>query len=182
MCLIQKQEVKGLETIYHKHARVVKASALRVIHDESDADDLVQEIFLEVWNRAAKFCPDKGKPVTWMLTLARRRAIDRLRQRVAEKRAEERFLSEYLQKNPEPPYLTRDQQELKEFLGKAIAALPAAQRQVIDLTYQKGLSQRDIAAATGIPLGTVKTRLELAHKKIGKVLEEVGLTRPASKV
>ena len=174
---IQSGDADALSELYDRYNGVVKALILRIIHDETGADDLLQEVFMEIWNRAKNFSAQKGKPLGWMATLTRRRAIDALRKRQAYARAEER-----LQAEPEQQPLAWVQNvtekeiragDARVLMAKVINSLPEAQRQVIELAFFQGMSQREIASNTNIPLGTVKTRLELGLKKIYDGLKEL---------
>src|SRR5881275_3374223 len=91
---IQREDSEALSQLYDRYNGILKALILRVIHNEAEADDLLQEIFMEIWNQAKNFAEEKGKPLGWMVTLARRRAIDGLRKKQAYARAEERLQSE----------------------------------------------------------------------------------------
>ena len=150
---------------------------LRVIHNEAEADDLLQEIFMEIWNQAKNFSAQKGKPLGWMVTLARRRAIDGLRKKQAYARAEERLQSETEQQPDAWVHNTTETEisrgDPRELIRKVIASLPLPQQQAVELAFFQGMSQREIAAKTNTPLGTVKTRLELGLKKIYDGLKEL---------
>src|SRR2546428_13997733 len=91
MLAIQSGDAEALSELYDRYSGVVKALILRIIHDETGADDLLQEVFMEIWNQAKNFSAQKGKPLGWMVTLARRRAIDGLRKKQAYARAEVRL-------------------------------------------------------------------------------------------
>src|SRR5438034_3529556 len=91
---IQAGDPDALSQLYDRYNGILKALILRVIHNEAEADDLLQEIFMEIWNQAKNFSAQKGKPLGWMVTLARRRAIDGLRKKQAYQRAEERLKNE----------------------------------------------------------------------------------------
>src|SRR5690348_5116039 len=91
---IQDGDADALSQLYDRYNGILKALILRVIHNEAEADDLLQEIFMEIWNQAKNFSEEKGKPLGWMVTLARRRAIDGLRKKQAYARAEERLQNE----------------------------------------------------------------------------------------
>src|SRR5438309_4347517 len=91
---IQREDPAALSQLYDRYNGILKALILRVIHNEAEADDLLQEIFMEIWNQAKNFSAQRGKPLGWMVTLARRRAIDGLRKKQAYTRAEERLKSE----------------------------------------------------------------------------------------
>ncbi len=88
---IKKGDSGALEMLYHRHSAMLRSVIARIMNNESDIDDLVQEVFLELWNRAESYSEEKGKALGWMITLARRRAIDKLRKRQAYYRAEERL-------------------------------------------------------------------------------------------
>src|SRR5215470_10026268 len=94
MTAIQTEDADALSQLYDRYNGILKALILRVIHNEAEADDLLQEIFMEIWNQAKNFSSQKGKPLGWMVTLARRRAIDGLRKKQAYARAEERLQNE----------------------------------------------------------------------------------------
>src|SRR5436305_1022245 len=174
---IQSEDADALSKLYDRYNGIVKALILRIIHNDSEADDLLQEIFLEIWNQAKNFSAKKGKPLGWMVTLTRRRAIDALRKKQAYARAEERLRAEperqplaWVQNSTAEEITSGDTRAL---MAKVISSLPEAQQQVIDLAFFRGMSQREIAAHTNIPLGTVKTRLELGLKKIYDNLKEL---------
>ncbi len=174
---IQAGDPDALSKLYDRYNGLVKALVLRIIHNDTEADDLLQEVFLEIWNQAKNFSAQKGKPLGWMVTLARRRAIDALRKKQAYARAEERLKAEperqplaWVQNTTAEEITSGDTRAL---MGKVISSLPEAQQQVIDLAFFRGMSQREIAAHTNIPLGTVKTRLELGLKKIYDSLKEL---------
>src|SRR2546421_5782361 len=91
---IQSQDPDALSLLYDRYNGIVKALILRIIRNDTEADDLLQEVFMEIWNQAKNFSAEKGKPLGWMVTLARRRAIDGLRKKQAYARAEERLHAE----------------------------------------------------------------------------------------
>lgn len=163
-------EPDSLEALYDRYSAILKGIVMRVVHDDAEADDLVQEIFMQVWGRAENYSREKGKPLGWLVTLARRRAIDRLRQRCAYRRATDRFECECKVPHQRDQLTDFDQNvfhdDLRELLSKMINALPVFQKQAIMLTFFQGMSQREIAAATQIPLGTIKTRIELGMRKL----------------
>src|ERR1700736_457980 len=174
---IQRGDADALSQLYDRYNGIMKALILRIIHNDAGADDLLQEVFMEIWNQAKNFSAAKGKPLGWMVTLTRRRAIDALRKTQAYARAEERFQAEpeqqplaWVQNTTEKDIEAGDTRAL---MAKVINSLPEAQQQVIELAFFQGMSQREIASNTNIPLGTVKTRLELGLKKIYDGLKEL---------
>ena len=177
MLAIQAEDPDALSQLYDRYNGILKAFILRVVHNESEADDLLQEVFMEIWKQARNFSAQKGKPLGWMVTLARRRAIDGLRKRQAYARAEERLQAE-IEQQPSAWVQNVTEQDIRSgdtraLMAKVISSLPEAQQQAIELAFFQGMSQREIAANTNTPLGTVKTRLELGLKKIYEALKEL---------
>jgi len=177
MLRIQAEDADALSQLYDRYDGILKALILRIIHNDTEADDLLQEVFLEIWNQAKNFSPQKGKPLGWMVTLTRRRAIDALRKKQAYNRAEERLQAETEQQPLAWVENVTDKEiragDTRALMAKVINSLPEAQQQVIELAFFQGMSQREIAFHTNIPLGTVKTRLELGLKKIYDGLKEL---------
>jgi RNA polymerase sigma-70 factor (ECF subfamily) len=174
---IQGEDAEALSQLYDRYNGILKALILRVIHNEAEADDLLQEIFMEIWLQAKNFSAQKGKPLGWMVTLARRRAIDGLRKKQAYARAEERLQHE-TEQQPEAWVHNATEEEIasgdtRVLIRRVLATLPLPQQQAIELAFFRGMSQREIAAKTNTPLGTVKTRLELGLKKIYDGLKEL---------
>lgn len=169
MRAVSRRRDDALAELYDRHGKRLRATIDGVVHEEAEADDVLQEIFLQIWEEAERYSPGAGKPLGWMVTIARRRAIDRLRRRQAYSRVRERYQKRI---NHEAPNSARDADEvfvlndLRHFLVRCMRALPRLQREALELAFFKGLSHREIAAATGAPLGTVKTRLELGLQKL----------------
>jgi RNA polymerase sigma-70 factor (ECF subfamily) len=177
MHAIQEEKPEALEQLYDRYNGILKALILRVIHNEAEADDLLQEIFMEIWNQAKNFSAQKGKPLGWMVTLARRRAIDGLRKKQAYARAEERLQTE-TEQQPDAWVHNATEEEIT-FSGhpdprppgdQYAAARPAAGDQPRIFPGNESARNR---AKTNTPLGTVKTRLELGLKKIYDGLKEL---------
>lgn len=162
---------QALERLHRRYRTVLRSIIMQVLHDEAEAEDVLQEVFLQVWDRADSYSARKGKLVSWLCTLARRRAIDRLRQHSAYRRATDRY--EISCNHPDKAFdethvVERDafRDDIRELLHQQIATLPPKQQQVIQLAYFENRSQREISALTDTPLGTVKTRIELGMKKL----------------
>jgi len=169
MKAVSRRRYDALAELYDRHGKRLRATIDGVVHEEGEADDVLQEIFIQIWEEAARYSPQAGKPLGWMVTIARRRAIDRLRRRQAYSRARERYQKRVTQ---ETSNSTRQADEvfmlndLRHFLKECMRILPRLQREALELAFFKGLSHREIAAATHAPLGTVKTRLELGLQKL----------------
>lgn len=177
MTAVRDECTEALNELYRRHHLTLRAVIGRVLHNEQSVQDLLQEVFLEIWRLAARYSSEKGKALGWMITLARRRAIDRLRREQAYFRVEERYQKETEQ---QPESWTQchghediEFSDMRRILASIVATLPEAQRTAIDLAFFKGLSQREISIQTKIPLGTIKTRLELGIRKISAKLKEI---------
>jgi RNA polymerase sigma-70 factor (ECF subfamily) len=170
MQAITDREQRALNELYSRYGGRLKSMIGTVVHEEGEADDVLQDIMLQIWREAGKYSPKAGKPLGWVVTLARRRAIDRVRRRQAYCRAKDRYANE-LQKSLNG-HSTRigvddvSRSDLRKFLNQQLQRLPGYQRQAVRLAFFKGMSHREIAAATQTPLGTVKTRLELGLQKL----------------
>jgi RNA polymerase sigma-70 factor (ECF subfamily) len=170
---ISRRRHEALAELYGRHSKRLRATVDGVVHEQAEADDVLQETFLQVWEEAGRYSPKAGKPLGWMVTIARRRAIDRLRRRQAYSRARERYEKRVTQDSQTPRQDAAEGfilNDLRHFLKKSLRALPRFQREAVELAFFKGLSHREIALATRAPLGTVKTRLELGMQKLTHAL------------
>lgn len=174
MAAVAAGDPDALGELFDRYSSIVKALIIRVVHDDAEADDLLSEIFMQIWRQAANYAPEKGKPLGWIVTLTRRRAIDRLRQRQAYSRAKDRMEETIEKETGSNGHYHADEDiamsDIRHLLQSRLDSLPAFQKEAIELAYFKGMSQREIAAFTGTPLGTVKTRLELGLRKLSDSL------------
>jgi RNA polymerase sigma-70 factor (ECF subfamily) len=154
----------ALGEVYDRFAGLVNGLALRILRDRTDAEDVVQEVFVQVWRQAGRFDPSRGSPEAWICTMARTRALDRLRRRAS--RREEP--SEKAPGESEPP---RTEEALA--VRKALDSLSPDQRNALELAYYEGLTQTEIAARLNEPLGTIKTRIRTAMIRLRDVLGPV---------
>ena len=165
---ITQGQQSALSELYSRHAETLRGLIAKVVHEESEADDVLQESFLQIWREAASYSPEAGKPLGWAVTIARRRAIDRIRRRTCYRRAKQRFADELRPASRNLMTTELANSDLRRFLGQQMKVLPCGQREAVELAYFGGLSQREIATATRTPLGTVKTRLQLGLKKLSQ--------------
>jgi RNA polymerase sigma-70 factor (ECF subfamily) len=170
-----QRETTALRQLHERYRGLLHSVAMNVVHDTFDAEEVLQDVFLHIWNRAETYSAEKGKPLGWLVMLTRRRSIDRLRQQNSYRRATTRFETEYLQENDWPPaHAGVDQQvcgdDLRTLLKQQLHRLPPAQKQAVELTFFGGMSQREIASTQRLPLGTVKTRIELGLRKLANTL------------
>jgi RNA polymerase sigma-70 factor (ECF subfamily) len=169
----------ALEALYERYARVVYGLALRMLGNRELAEDLVQETFWRVWRRSSTFNHERGRVASWVLGIAHNLAIDELRRQrlrptpVYEDDARPALLElEDEQADVAGAALDSEQRRV---LKRALQAIPPEQREVIELAYFGGLSQREIAERLQNPVGTVKTRVRLALQKLRDVLHAQGL-------
>jgi RNA polymerase sigma-70 factor (ECF subfamily) len=171
MAAIQHGDAAALETLVQRYRRLLKSAILRTVNDDAAAEDVLQECLLDLWRRADHYSAAKGRPLAWLMTLGRRRAIDHLRRSMAYSRACDRMESEIKQTTSFTCDSSADceQADIGRVLGQHISSLPDAQQEVIRLAFLQGMTQREVAHVTHTPLGTVKTRLELGLKKLRQV-------------
>lgn len=159
--------------LYDRHVRPVYSVALRILGDESDAEDLVQDVFAQVWRRSASYEAARGTVAAWLLTITRSRAIDRLRARRARPEHAATADVSALEMVPSPDPGPDDEVLAGEDAGKvraALARLPLLQRLALELAYFEGLTQSEIAQRLEEPIGTVKTRMRTGLLKLRDVL------------
>jgi RNA polymerase sigma-70 factor, ECF subfamily len=175
---IQARDERALEVLIKRYESMLRSVVGRMISNDQDVTDVVEEVFLGIWNQATNFDTGKGRAIGWIITMARRRAIDRVRRRQAYDRAEMRFR---LSIDTGTQHLASDDVEEHAagsdnaaMFAELISNLPEAQQQVVKMAFFQGLSQREIARETGIPLGTIKTRLELGVKKLRTAVVAMG--------
>lgn len=173
---VAARQSAALEVLYVRHAPVLLAILRRVLGSEEEAEDILQETLLQVWRQAARYDPERASVGTWLVLLARSRAIDRIRARAVRSRTEEEVAQTPAVKLETEvavgAVLTGERQQR---IRAALAELPAPQRRVLEMAYYDGKTQREIAQETGIPLGTIKTRTLLALRKLRDDLRsEVG--------
>ena len=152
-------DATALSELYARYGRIVYSFAHRLTRDDTLSEECVQDVFVALWRRAADFDPTRAKLTTWLFVVARNRAIELGRQKA--RRPELRDDLEPVGSAPDPADLVGVADEAQR-LAEAVAELPEDQLEVLRLAYFGGLSHSEIAASTGIPLGTVKGRMRLA--------------------
>ncbi len=167
---IVERQSSAINSLYERYGKTLKKVIYQVLQDEAEADDVLQESILQVWREATSYSSALGKPLGWLVTIARRRAIDRVRRRAAYSRAKDRFET-YVETEPRSWLQSCTQEDnagsdIRHFLEREMRRLPAFQSEALKLSFFNGLSHREIAAHTRTPLGTVKTRLELGLRKL----------------
>jgi RNA polymerase sigma-70 factor (ECF subfamily) len=167
---MQSGDQAALGEFYDRWFPVVNCLIMRMLKAAGDAEDVVEETFWQAWKQAGRYAPERGTVQTWLLTMARSRALDRLR---ANRRRREESIDDHdapafatSAESPNDPSLDVEHSERRQMVLAALAELPPEQRQALELGYFSGLSQTEIAERTGQPLGTIKTRMRLAMLKL----------------
>ena len=164
---------EGLEQLYDRYSRAVYSLLLRVTGQAASADELLQEVFLRLWNSAPTYRAARGALGPWLLTLARHIAIDHIRSKAEKQRRQEDPAADPPSGMSVPrPEEWLDQLRLAERVQRLMSKLPESEKKALELAYFKGLSQSEIAASMDQPLGTVKTWIRSALRRLRLALEE----------
>lgn len=165
---------QALGTFYDRWHPLVHAVVHRIVRNADDVEDVVEEAFWQAWRQAERYAPARGSVQTWLLTIARSRALDRVR---GAKRLREDYMEDDAGNlvvqlaSDADPVLDAESAERRRIVMDALTTLPDEQRQALELGYYAGLSQSEIAQRTGQPLGTIKTRMRLAMQKLRERLQ-----------
>ena len=167
---IANGDASALERLYERYVRQCFGLALRILGDPALAEEVVQEVFLKLWSQPSRYSAERGQFVSWLLSLVHHRSIDELRRRShTEIALDNPALGSLLDTKPDTELDPGDQvvlAEQKQAVRQALAGIPPNQRQVLELAYFGGLSQSEIAARLGQPLGTVKTRMRAGLQQL----------------
>lgn len=181
---LKRRDEAALAALYDRYARPAFSLALKLLRDQGQAEDVVQEVFLTVWNRPEVYTPERGRFLPWLLGVTHHRAIDLLRSRTAEQRrrvtGEQRDL--LLELAPDPGHLTDPAAHATlrlevQAVRRALGQLPREQQEALVLALMGGLTHTEIAERLGQPLGTIKTRLRLGLRKLRALLTAEGTPR-----
>jgi RNA polymerase sigma-70 factor (ECF subfamily) len=163
MARVRQRDTAALRDLYDCHASMVYGLGLRILRDPTEAEDLVQDVFLHLWRRAELFDGQRGQFTGWLVSLARNRAIDRLRARRTRERKNDEYETEVADlpasSGAPNPAETAYAAELRGAVSRALAVLPEPQRIALEMAYFGGLSHTEIAERLAAPLGTVKARI-----------------------
>ncbi len=160
---------QALGVLYERYAGLIFGVSLRVVKDRALAEELVQDTFLEAWKRARQYDAARATPAAWLVTIAKSRAIDRLRSTDAHERATT-AVSHTPVTPPESMDRLLDLARSKAVVASHLATLPPEQRLVLELAWRDGLTQSEIAQKANLPLGTVKTRTRLAMLELSQAV------------
>jgi RNA polymerase sigma-70 factor (ECF subfamily) len=167
MARVTKGDSKAFGQLYDQSSALLYSLAVRILGNREDAADLLQEVYLEVWRKIVRYDVGRGTPITWLITLTRSRAIDRLRVHGARAGRPAGGASSSQATDQYPALLeSHADQELRGLVSGALTDIPQPQRQAIELAYYDGLSHAEIAAQLNEPLDAVKTRIKLGMSKL----------------
>ena len=166
---VARGDEQALARLYDNYRVILFGLLVRILNSREEAEDVLQEVFLQVWRRAKDFDETRGKPFTWLVTLARSRAIDRLRSLGARDRVAQASVREASEEVSDAAIDTF-RSEQRALVTSALSQLPEEQKGPLVLAYFDGLTQSEIAAKLGAPLGTVKTRMRAGMMKLREVL------------
>jgi RNA polymerase sigma-70 factor (ECF subfamily) len=173
---IGRGDVQAMGELYDRYAALLMPLALRIVRERGEAEDVLHDAFIAVGERAAQYSAERGTVAAWLVTLVRNLAIDRMRRR--ERRgalARDVIAHEPAAPPPDPETLTADAGERAK-IRRALRALPAAQRQTLEVAFFEGLSYPEIAARDNVPLGTIKSRAARALAALREALEREGVS------
>ncbi len=161
---------EAFRQFYQKHASLAYTFAMRILQSPSDSEDLLQEVFMQVWRQASRYSKERGNPEAWLITITRSRAIDKVRsKRRADKGVQK--VEDHVKTATEASESSVASKSLAKLtVSGALTELNAEQKEVVELAYFDGYTQTEISEKLGIPLGTVKTRVRSALKKLRGVL------------
>ena len=169
------KDIAAFSELYARYAGVAFSLAYNMMHERQAAEDLVQEAFLEVWVKAGSYREERGSARAWLLSIVHNRGVDRLRALSARRRTLERAKRVVPAAEPGEAFARTWEGYLRRLVNEALRLLPPEQLEVLELAHFCGLTQKEISALLGIPLGTVKSRTRLALKKLKERLAEDGV-------
>jgi RNA polymerase sigma-70 factor (ECF subfamily) len=170
---IAARDEAALAQLYDRYRTILFGLLMRILNNREEAGDVLQEVFLQVWRKAGDFDENRGRPFTWLVTLGRSRAIDRLRTLAARDRVAEASAKEAVEDFSDAA-TDAFKSEQRGLVNKALAQLPDEQKRPLMLAYFDGLTQSEIAARLGAPLGTVKTRMRTGMMNLRELLAGKG--------
>jgi len=176
LALIANGDKGAMRALFGRHSVRVFRFLMRLVDNEATAEDLVSEVFIEAWRQAATF-EGRSQVATWLLAVARHKALSALRRRPAGELDEEELA--LVQDPSDDPETALQKSERSELLRDCLRQLSPAHREIIDLVYYHERTIEDVAGIIGVPQSTVKTRMFYARKRIGELLAARGLARAA---
>lgn len=176
LCRVAMKDSEAFAELHKLYAPLLIHTVNRVLDDYQDTQDIVQEVLVTLWQKAHLYEPSKGKPLTWMTTLARNRAIDLVRARQRRSLLNSRFESQQKIDMPEMDERSGDEllqsNERAEIVRRAVERLSPSQREAIEQAFFKHQARKEMASTSGEPLGTVKARVRRGIKALGALVEK----------
>ncbi len=172
---IAQKDSGSFQAFYRKYGGLIFTAISNVLNDHHDAEDVMQEVLMQIWNKAHLYEPRKGKPLTWVTTMARNRAIDRIRAKQRRSRLNDGFEQENRVTQFEFEESSAELFEAKErhrVLHEAVSRLTPDQQEAIVLTYFNGLTQAEVAEKLDEPLGTVKARIRRGVSRLESLVKQ----------
>lgn len=168
---VARGDERAFASLYDRYHPTLLGFLIRILRESVEAEDVLQEVFLQVWEQASSYDESRGRPFTWMVTIARSRAVDRLRASGSRLRLETTATQEPREETAD---LCDDaiRSERGETVRRALEEIPEEPRRILLLAYFEGLTQSEIAARIGKPLGTVKTRARAGLSKLRELLSK----------
>ena len=171
---IADRDDRALGELYDRHSRLLFGLILRIVRERGDAEEILQEVFVQAWTRASTYSAALGTPAGWLIGIARNRAIDRLRTNTVRLRTAEQAPRPVPVETPEAHASNSERQR---DVQRVLEALPTEQRELIELAYFEGLTQSELAARFNLPLGTVKTRVRTGLQALRSLLQRSLIAR-----
>ena len=174
MLRIAQGDQRSFETLYDRFSGILFATAYRVLNNQAAAEDVVQDTFIQIWQKAPQYDPAKGKPLTWAVTLTRNRSIDRLRSTQRRSRMQDDLQAEsetFEQFDGRSSLDAISSAETSQRVRDAVNKLPADMREAIELAFFGSLKQSEIAERLNAPLGTIKARIRRGMTKLQNMLD-----------
>lgn len=173
---VKGRDQAALSELYDRYSSLVYTIVRRVVKASDEAEDLLQEVFMQIWNKASLFAQDKGSVYTWIVTIAKRKAIDRLRSKDIINKGESLDDEEKYIEIPDAAYMANPLHaamtaEYEAILREGLDKLSVEQRTAIEMSYFDGYTQEQIAQRSNVPLGTVKTRQRQGLIKLRDILK-----------
>ena len=175
---IARRDQAGLAELYDRHCRLLFSLILRILRDRGEAEDVLQEVFVRVWDRADSYNSSLGTPAAWLVRISRNRAIDRLRSRTVRAAVQAPEVERPEQARDPAPNADPEQfaasSEERRAIVEALSALPPEQRLLIESAFFEGYTQSELAERFDLPLGTVKTRIRTGMQSLRRALASLG--------
>ena len=160
---VAKRDESAVGELYDRHSTFLFTFILRILKEQEEAEDALQEVFLRIWDKAESYNPSLGNPMVWITRIARNLAIDRLRSKLGQTRKAEDDLATHgelhADEHHSSPELAASRSQQQRDVARALAAIPPEQRTLIEYAYFQGFTQSELAKHFNLPLGTVKTRI-----------------------